>query len=874
MILKSGFFVCVALFVVSFAKAQPTTYRVFGTVTDSLQHPIENATVSMIKTNNQASFLFARTDEKGNFSFQISAAYDKDSIALKVNSISYEKFVAYHFLIDEKNMIQLKLSANVLPEVVIKSNRPIVQKGDTLIYNAENFTGKDDRYLGDVIKKLPGVTVEDNGVIKYQGKEINNFYIGGDNLLGSNYNIATDNIPAKEIDKIQVIEHNQHVKMLNGIVPSDQAAINITFKNKNKFHFVNNAELEGGTPSKWNGTLHNMSFNEKMKAINLLKANNEGMAYTRETNVGKLGGALVGNSLFNKAAMLNINDLYKLNQYAGLRINGYYLHDVQQTEMQQSITYFLPGKDTLQYIEKNTNRLPIDAFNIRLNYNVNNSKTYFDNAFSFTQTKTAPYTKTFTDGQNVLQNTDSKNISFGNTLQGYLLIRKNHVLHYNSILQYSDNPQNYTITPGTMPENLNDNIPYLNTLQHRHLPAYFTDNLLGYNRVFGRWSFGTNAGFNYQDQHFRSDVQLVQNNHAITLPAGFSNELHWQKGQVYFTPQLTFKGFSNQINITAPFNFTHIKYSNDSVVNNADKLDHLFINPSVSWQHKVGKENQFSLSYNFAQQAANVSQIYGGQMLTGYRNYSSYQMPLLTGNSQTYNVGFNFKKTLLALFANANITYTQLTNYFLDSTTVQQHATVVVALPIRNAANNIGVATNASKYIYALNTTLAAGANFIFGTSPQMQNGNVFDSKNRSSNYSINITPTISKRIDMKFSGTYTRNTSASDAENYIKQISGQWSESSSIIFYPIKNLSIDFDNRYIQSFRGEQNLSSALLMNSYVLYIFPNKNFRNLRLRASCNNMANVRRYETVSLNNNIISAYSYLLQPRMFLLSAHFDL
>jgi hypothetical protein len=873
MISKYCFIFCIALFVAVFAKAQQTTYHVFGTVTDSLKKPVENATVSMIKTNNQAGFLFTRTDEKGNFSFRVPDAYNKDSIALKVNCINYEKFVEQRFLIDEKNIIQLKFSENMLPEVIVRNRNPIVQKGDTLSYNAENFTGKNDRYLGDIIKKLPGVTVEDDGTIKYQGKAINNFYLGGDNLLGSNYNIATDNIPSKEIDKVQVIEHNQHVKMLNGIVPSDQAAINITFKNKNKFHFIDNAELEGGTPSKWNGTLNNMSFNEKFKAINMVKSNHEGIAYSREANVGQLSGAPVGNSLFNKATMLNMNDLYKLNKDVGLRINGYYLHDAQQTQTQQSTTYFLPNNDTVQYIEKNTNRLPINAFNVRLNYSVNGSKTYFDDELSFTQIKTAPYVGTFTGGENILQNTDSKNTSFSNTLQGYLLIHKKHVLNYSSVFRYSNNPETYTITPGALPDNLNDSIPYLNTLQHQRLPSYFTDNRVGYNRVFGRWSFGTHAGFNYQNQHFVSNVQLEQNNHAITIPTGFSNELHWQKSQVYFTPQLTFKGYKDQLNISAPFNFTHIQYSNDSVVNNADKLNRLFINPLASWQHKVGKENQFSLSYNFGQQAASVSQIYGGQMLSGYRNYSSYQMPLLTGNSQTFGAGFNFKKTLLALFANVDVAYTHIVNYFLYSSTVQQNSNITIALPIHNTSDNIGVAANASKYIYALNTTLALSSSFIFATSQQMQNGVLFNLHNNSSKYKVTITPTIFKWLDMKFFGSYTRNTSSSDMAGYIKQTGGQWNESSSIIFYPIKNVSINFDNQFIQSFRGAQNLSSALLMNSYVQYNFPKK-FRNLQLRLSCNNMANVRNYEIVNISNNIVSAYNYLLQPRMFLLSAHFDL
>ncbi len=855
-------------------QAQQTNNHVLGIVVDSLHHPVFDASVSIIKVNNQAGILFGRTSENGSFSFALPEGFNKDSFSLKVNCVGYKKFVTHGFLINQKNIIRLTSSQNSLPDVIVKDKRVIVQKGYTLNYNAENFTAKSDRYLGDIIKKLPGVTVDQNGKISYQGKLINNFYLGGDNLLGDNYNIATDNIPSNEIDKIQVIEHNQNVKMLNGIMPSDQAAINITLKNNNKFHFIDNAELEGGTPGKWNCALHNMSFNEKFKAINEIKSNNIGNDYSRETGITGLSGAPLGNSLFNKTQMLNINDLYKFNKYTGLRINGFYLHDVQSTQTQSSTTYFLPGNDTVNYLEKDNNKMPIDALNLQLDFNINSQKTYLDNTLVFNQTKTAPFISTMTNGQNILQNTNGKTTNFSNTLQGYFLFHKNQVINYNSVFQYSDKPQTLVLTPGALAENLNDSIPYLNTTQYQHSPSYFTDNHLAYNHIFGHWLFGTNAGISYQNQQLRSNVQLLQNNHAVTNPMGFSNALHWQNSQVYFTPQITFKGYKDQLNISAPLNFTYIKYHNDSVENNMGKLNHLFINPTISWQHKIGKENQASFSYDFAQQAASITQVYGGQVLSDYRNYSAYQMPLLTGNSQTYDGGFDFKKTLWALFANIDISYTRTKNYFLDSVNVGQNTTTIMAIPINNTSNNITLSTNASKYIYALNTTLAAGANFGHTTSRQMQNGVLFNLHNNSSSYNISITPTVFSWLDLKLSGKYAQNTSASNAVGFEKQLSGTWNEASSFIFYPLRNLSIDFDNQYLKSFQHGQNLSSAFLTNSYIQYNFQNPKLRKLQLRLSCDNMANVRNYQVANTNTNIISAYNYLLQPRMLLMSAHFDL
>ncbi|WP_145670414.1 TonB-dependent receptor [Chitinophaga polysaccharea] len=851
--------------------------HIFGKVEDSIHHPIDKAIVSIIIYRSQAGISFNTTNESGRFSFQIPDKYHIDSLAIKVNAINFEKLIKHPVLVNKDNLIQLKSLQKTLPDVVVKGTKPIVQKGDTISYNADTFTKKSDRYLGDIIKNLPGITVDNGGIISYQGKPINNFYIGGDNLLDNRYQIATDNIPSAEIAKVQVIEHNQHVKMLNGIVPSDQAAINVTLKDKGKFHVINNAELEGGIPGKWNGTIHNMVFNDKYKAINELKSNNEGLDYSRETGLSSLGGApnlARSLSLFNKAIMPNLNNMYKFNKYKSLRINGYYLHDKQSTENESSTAYYLPGNDTVKYNESNKNSMPTDAFNIQLNYNVNSFKTYFDNTFSLSQTCANLGAEILSNGQNILQHNSTKNTSFSNTLQGYLQIHKKHLVNYYSSAQYSNVPQTLSISPGAMQDNLNDSVPYLNTYQFQRTSTFYTNNNISYSHIFGHWILGTNTGLNYQQQYFHSNVQLLQNNHYTTGLAEFSNDLHWQKEQFYLTPQIAFKNDRDQLNISAPINFTHINYFNDSVLTNRDKLNHIFINPLLSWQRKVGKENQFSFTYNFGQQAATLAQIFGGKLLNGYRNYSSYNRPLLIGSSQTFDIGFNFKKMLLAFFANIDLAYSLNENYYLDSQTIERNLTTVTALPINNSSKNISLTCNASKYIYSFNTMVAVNASFAHGTSQQMQNGVLFDVNNNISSYKLNITPTISDWLEVKVSTAYIFNTSSSTAAGFQRQSNSQFNETSSVIIYPVKHLSISFDNQYLQSSQTGQTISSAVLMNSYIQYNFQNPQWRKLQLRLSSNNMADVRYYNIVTTTNNMIATYRYLLQPRMLLLSAHFDL
>jgi hypothetical protein len=105
----------------------------------------------------------------------------------------------------------------------------------------------------------------------------------------------------------------------------------------------------------------------------------------------------------------------------------------------------------------------------------------------------------------------------------------------------------------------------------------------------------------------------------------------------------------------------------------------------------------------------------------------------------------------------------------------------------------------------------------------------------------------------------------------YQKQLSGQWNETSSVLGYPFRNFSISFTEQYFKSFqRGANILESSLLINSYVQYKFDKPK---LLLRLTCSNMANIKNYQIINLSNNIVSSYSYTLQPRMLLAMAQFD-
>jgi hypothetical protein len=167
-------------FSANFLEAQVT---VTGTVTEASGKPLQSVSITL-KKNNGIVLAFAITNSAGTYKMQYGNASVKDSLFVEANAISFQKQSLPVKAATQVANFKLEGSSVKLPNVTVKNNRQILKKeGDTLNYDVAAFSNPQDRTIGDVIKKLPGVEVADNGQISYGGKPINRFYIDGDNLL-------------------------------------------------------------------------------------------------------------------------------------------------------------------------------------------------------------------------------------------------------------------------------------------------------------------------------------------------------------------------------------------------------------------------------------------------------------------------------------------------------------------------------------------------------------------------------------------------------------------------------------------------------------------------------------------------------------------
>ncbi|MGC1633685.1 MAG: carboxypeptidase-like regulatory domain-containing protein, partial [Gelidibacter sp.] len=267
--------------------------KVEGVVKDSIGNPLELANVIAINQQTKGLESYGITNDQGryklaltkNMAYTIQVSY----IGMKTSDETLnikESDLIKNFTLKEDNS---------LDEIRITYEMPVTIKGDTLIYNADSFNKGTERKLGDVLKNLPGVEVNSDGEIEIEGKVVSKVMIDGKNFFDGDSKLATKNIPASAVDKVQVLKNYAEIGQLSGVTNNmDNIAINIKLK-KGKSNFWFGDITAGGGVSEDNGLYlaqPKLFYYSPKYSVNLIgDLNNIGeIAFTRRDYFNFSGG--------------------------------------------------------------------------------------------------------------------------------------------------------------------------------------------------------------------------------------------------------------------------------------------------------------------------------------------------------------------------------------------------------------------------------------------------------------------------------------------------------------------------------------------------------------------------------------------------------
>jgi hypothetical protein len=864
-----------------------------GTVTDTTGKAVPYASVNLRNSLNNRIVGFAVTDAVGAYTLQIPAGAPLSGLLIEVTSIGYatrsrpitNPQLAYDFT--------LTISANQLRTVEIKSSRPVLRMhGDTLGYNVSDFASAQDMTIGDVLKKLPGITVGTDGAISYNGKPISNLYIDGDNLLDDKYNIATTTIPHSVVEQVQVIQNDQPVKVLRNKVMSDDVALNLTIKKGAKMQMIGQERVGAGLPGNYDVDLNAMMFKDNYKAINYLKGNNTGYDLQQElvahnlTNyeqlidnampaallsLGSVNNPALSRSryLFDQSGLLNLNNLFKFGNNIQVKVNAWYFHDNQRQDYSQQSTIFLPG-DTVQYNEIQHNRFQPDILHTQFTVNINRDKYYLNDAVVADDNRSAYHSDLNTGDAAVNQVLHDNALSFSNEFNLIKSLKSNDIIQTYSYISHSAEPENRAMGTNFEPAIFNDSNQYAQLIQTVNVPTWYTTNYVSLKIPSNLVTQSFKTGFSVQSQTLTSGLDVVQANSKITPESDSSmNHLNWTRTKIYAEADYDLPGTILKANLSLPVSLQQINYS-DHLYTLGKRLAGVYFNPLLRVKYQVGAENYLSFFYNYRNETGTIEDIYQGYILKDYLTLFANSSDLVEKQDQNASAGFSYRKSLIMLFASLNIGYDHLAASKIASETITNNLQQQVMLPYPNATGSWTVSSTVSKYSFVLKTTFSAGLQWQSTRSVQLQNDQLLPFNTITETGSLGADTKAGDHVVIDYKATLVHTASHSAVDVSAGDID-QLQQQASLEYNPITNLQFKLSGEHYFT-RQEGNPDLKYFFADASAKFKVSKWKTNFELSAV--NFLNVRTYRAFYLSANTFTANSYALPGRIVLLKVMWNL
>jgi hypothetical protein len=243
-----------------------------GSLKDSIANrALNSATVSLVYAKDSSLVSFSRTNEAGFFNFKNVAP---GNYLISVSYVGYvPKWVPV--INGTEKTVEMGLiymnDVNTMSTVTVTARRPpVVINGDSVEFNSENFKTAPNAVVEDLLKKMPGMEVDKAGGITVNGKKVTKVFVNGKEFFTGDPVMATKNLPADAVDKIQVYDRKSDQAMFTGIDDgSEETAINLKLKkdrNKSTFGKLNGG---AGTPSVFDlqGNVNVINNDEQLSAI-------------------------------------------------------------------------------------------------------------------------------------------------------------------------------------------------------------------------------------------------------------------------------------------------------------------------------------------------------------------------------------------------------------------------------------------------------------------------------------------------------------------------------------------------------------------------------------------------------------------------------
>lgn len=807
---------------------------------------------------------YTLTDAQGRFNLPQLPQAEQYIFSL----FGYQPYLVAQKALAPNSVITLLPQTQQLEAVIVKIP-PIRQKKDTLSYDPEAFSNQHDRYLADVLKKLPGLEVKENGQILYRGDPINKFYIEGLDLLGLKYNQATKNIPTDAVSQIQLLEAHQPIKALEKKVPSKQAAINIKLKKSHLLRPFGEAALGIGAPAfLWHNKLFSTWIHPKNQALINAKMSNIGkdlapelqelgIDYLYEENPKTAlslsfrpnGPVTQDRFLYNNSYIVSLNDLIKLSETATLRFNiPFYYDNNRYTDS----SHFQWGENaasviTFENIQRN-NR--VYALYPEIRYEDNNPKRYLLSELKGGFSNLRQY---YTITGNLAPRTQSARkpeLSIQHKLS-WIYNRPHKIWHFHTLTRYFDIPEQLQVRLNTLTPFQNNLDETLKSRELLHKSEATTSFLPGDKQTLNAAFFLLIRNTDYRTDITHTEFSALKNQLSRT---------HYRIGlrpsyRLYFFDETAW------VDTEIPLALNNIQ-TRPALIANTWYID---VVPALSLHYPINYLWTLRLNTSYASHALN-NHLLMPAIFSDYRTQTQAYLPIDITPRYQASTTLSYKDLLRMWFIQIKAGYTYARNNFYLNYDYKQALTLAIPTPLQNPYQTFNAQINADKAINDLKLNIKTRINYHYIRSLQAQNTLFFYNQSHIINTQIATKYTATRWLYSTYTFTAQFNTQINPATRPF--LLSNFSNELQLFTEPIKGLkaSLLIDYKIIPINR--QHFRTILFSDVSVDYS-PHKK---IDLSFVVQNLLNTKQYFITQNNGINFSAYFLPLRTRYFLFSVFF--
>lgn len=866
-----------------------------GTISDDTNKPLEAANIIAKPLNDKASLKFAISDNKGRYKLELDKNVKYEIIA------SYIGYRDQIIIIEQDSQkishdFKLESTGENLKEIVIKHElKPVVVKKDTLIFDVKSFANGNERKMKEILEKLPGVEIDKKGIVTVQGKKVTKMLVEGKSFFGGGSKLAVENIPADALDKIEVIDHFNEVGFMKQVSDSEDLAMNVKLKeNKKKFVFGDlQAGVEAGAGDNGFYLAHAALFyyTPKTNVSFIGDANNVGKSTFTFDDLMRFGGGtssfLSGRKpLTNLYSFANDNTdvIQNKSQFSAFNfshdfstkfsITGYGILSKVFTvsRIDNNVEYLNNSSVDYEVKTRNgDNKAILGIGNIKMDYSPSNKeKWYYNGQYQANNNDLNSVLNSVTNLGSTIFETINK--ADNSSVKQYLEWHKSYNEHhtttfvinqaYNKVTPKNNWFTNEPFLSGLIPL-IEDKSYQVNQIKKSEINTI--DALFKHYWVINNSNhLYTNIGNNFEKSSFKTSEKQILTDGSINdfETAGFGNDIQYQLNDAYFGLEYKFR-IGKWIN--KPGIYMHWYQLKTMQSNTNTAVTKILFQPQWNSDYEFNKSETLSFTYKLENQFPKVNQFADRYTMEFYN--AVYKGNALLENEKYHAATLRYSKmnSYTGIIWNGFLNYSKKVKVIRDEIKLDGINQFNTPILTDNPETNVGFMGYVSKRIYRFNLKINANLSWF----DYSQTLNDITTNNQRNNQSVGFVFKTAYKKWPDLSIGYNKGFNEFSGLTKSKYQTDAISAAFEITFFKNWTYKMDYESLKNRDINKQSNFYD--IANTSLFYQKKNKP---LGLELSVNNLFDVKKKNTYSFSDYMISQQATYILPRAILFTLSYKI